>query len=187
MFFYADHMTAQIRFFITVLLAGFAFTANGLAAPPTEIGKFKSWRVYELGSGAGKICYILSQPVKKYPRNVRRGEIFMSVTHRPAQKVRHEVSIRIGYPFSGESNPYAQIGADNFAFFTGAKMGEASSAWAWLENPQQHDRMMGSMRRGNELVFKGTSSRGTLTTDHYSLLGFTAALNKINEACPETP
>jgi hypothetical protein len=33
------------------------------------------------------------------------------------------------------------------------------------------------------MVIKGTSSRGTLTTDTYSLAGFTAAYNAIEQAC----
>jgi len=39
------------------------------------------------------------------------------------------------------------------------------------------------MRRGGTLVVKGTSSRGTDTTDRYSLMGFTAAHNAISQAC----
>ncbi len=33
------------------------------------------------------------------------------------------------------------------------------------------------------MVVKGTSSRGTLTTDTYSLTGFSAALQSIDKAC----
>ena len=40
-----------------------------------------------------------------------------------------------------------------------------------------------AMRAGNTLVVKGTSSRGTLTTDTYSLKGFTAVHNALNKAC----
>jgi hypothetical protein len=40
------------------------------------------------------------------------------------------------------------------------------------------------MKRGNELVFKGTSARGTLTTDSYSLRGVTAAMKALDAACP---
>jgi hypothetical protein len=34
------------------------------------------------------------------------------------------------------------------------------------------------------MVVKGTSSRGTKTTDSYSLLGFTKAHKAIDTACP---
>jgi hypothetical protein len=39
------------------------------------------------------------------------------------------------------------------------------------------------MRAGSRLVAKGTSNRDTLTTDTYSLTGFSAAYNAINKAC----
>ena len=35
------------------------------------------------------------------------------------------------------------------------------------------------------MVVKGTSSRGTVTTDTYSLRGFTAAYDAISGACPK--
>ena len=39
------------------------------------------------------------------------------------------------------------------------------------------------MRSGEKLVIDGISKRGTKTKDFYSLMGFTAAHNKINQAC----
>jgi len=39
------------------------------------------------------------------------------------------------------------------------------------------------MRAGLTMVVKGTSSRGTLTTDTYSLRGFTAAYDAMQKAC----
>jgi len=40
-----------------------------------------------------------------------------------------------------------------------------------------------AMVRGSKLTVKGTSGRGTLTTDTYSLSGFTAAHKDITAAC----
>ena len=45
--------------------------------------------------------------------------------------------------------------------------------------------LVNAMKRGNELVFKGTSERGTLTTDSYSLKGVTAAMKAIDKACSD--
>jgi hypothetical protein len=39
------------------------------------------------------------------------------------------------------------------------------------------------MRAGRTMIVKGVSSKDTETTDTYSLLGFTAAHNAINDAC----
>jgi hypothetical protein len=40
------------------------------------------------------------------------------------------------------------------------------------------------MRAGSTMVVKGTSARGTRTTDTYSLKGVSAALDAIDKACP---
>ena len=39
------------------------------------------------------------------------------------------------------------------------------------------------MKKGSNLVVKGTSQRGTETTDSYSLTGITAGMAAIDKAC----
>ncbi|MGZ8996253.1 MAG: invasion associated locus B family protein [Rhodospirillales bacterium] len=46
--------------------------------------------------------------------------------------------------------------------------------------------MLDAMRAGRQMVVKGTSTRGTLTTDTYSLNGFSTALQSIDKACGRT-
>ena len=43
--------------------------------------------------------------------------------------------------------------------------------------------LVDAMIRGARMVVKGTSSRGTKTTDTYSLKGFSAAFKTIGKAC----
>ena len=57
--------------------------------------------------------------------------------------------------------------------------------WAWVDNEAGQGALVNAMKRGNELVFKGTSERGTLTTDSYSLKGVTAAMRAIDKACSD--
>ena len=40
-----------------------------------------------------------------------------------------------------------------------------------------------AMKKGLKMIVQGYSSRGTLTTDDYSLTGFTAAFNKLSKDC----
>ncbi len=173
--------------FKTFLLLIFLGFQPPLAQAQTlqEIAKYKAWRVFMTGTGVAVTCHIVSEPVSKKPKNVKRGEIFFAISHRPGQGVFNEVSLRIGYPFSKKSNPYAKVGADSFNFFSGAKMSVASASWAWMVNPANHALLIKAMQRGNRLTFKGTSKRGTLTTDEYSLIGFTAAYKRLNETCTQ--
>lgn len=157
-----------------------------LAAPAhaqTLAETHHAWRVFTDGAGAARICYIVAEPQRKEPRNVRRGDVFMTITHRPAQGVHGEVSVSIGYPFSAKSNPFARVGGDSHQFFTGVQAASTADGWAWIKDTDASPRLIAAMKRGNQLVFKGTSARGTLTTDTYSLRGFTAAMRAMDGAC----
>lgn len=173
---------------LAVLLA--ALTGFGLAAVPSTTGavdaqaSFNDWRLFVETDGPVKTCYLVGEPNDSDPRSARRGDIFLSVAHRPAQGVRNEVSVRIGYPFSATSSPFARIGSDEFAFFTGVQAQNGADEWAWMTALDQQPRLVDAMKRGSELVFKGTSARGTLTTDRYSLRGFTKAMKALDAACP---
>ncbi|MFO1120388.1 MAG: invasion associated locus B family protein [Rhodospirillales bacterium] len=43
--------------------------------------------------------------------------------------------------------------------------------------------IVAAMKAGKAMIVRGTSARGTLTTDTYSLSGFSAALAAIDKAC----
>lgn len=150
---------------------------------PKLLGQHKDWSAYTYGSGDSKICYVLSEPKEMLPRNATRGDVYLMVTHRPAKKVTNEISMRVGYQFSDKSNPYAEIGSDQFQMFTGVSQGGEQAFWAWLVNQSDEARMVRAMRGGSSMIIKGTSERGTLTTDRYSLSGVSAALDQIDKAC----
>ena len=162
---------------------GISLISPGFAANP-PVAEYGDWRMFVSGSGQSKNCYIAGEPKRSTPKAARRGDIFLIVAHRPGQGVRNEVSVRIGYPFSATSEPFARVGSDEYGFFTGVKVENGADEWAWLETLDDQNRLVSAMKRGNELVFKGTSARGTLTTDSYSLKGVTAAMKALDAACP---
>jgi len=43
--------------------------------------------------------------------------------------------------------------------------------------------MITAMKRGSKMLVVGTSSRGTVTTDTYSLSGFTKTKSTIDKTC----
>ncbi|MEQ9146015.1 MAG: hypothetical protein RLO08_16830 [Parvibaculaceae bacterium] len=171
------------KLFLSTLTVAAIGIATAQAEEPKLLGKYNDWTAYSYGSGSSRICYVMSEPKQMRPRGANRGDVFLMVTHRPEQNVRNEISMRVGYPFSDRSRPFAQIGSDKFQMFTGVSEGGENRYWAWLEDTDDEGRMAGAMRRGSSMTVKGTSERGTLTTDSYSLSGVTAALNKIDETC----
>ncbi|MEE8247875.1 MAG: invasion associated locus B family protein, partial [Alphaproteobacteria bacterium] len=58
-----------------------------------------------------------------------------------------------------------------------------NGASAWAPTAVDDKAIVKSMRAGSSMTVKGTSSRGTQTTDTYSLLGFSKALGAITKAC----
>ena len=51
---------------------------------------------------------------------------------------------------------------------------------AWTEEDK---KVIYAMKKGINLTVQGQSSRGTITTDSYTLKGFTSAFNKLSKEC----
>ena len=142
----------------------------------------KDWSIFQAGTDAQKLCWIVSQPTQKAAfRNgksveVNRGDIFLMVAIRPADGVKSEVSFLSGYPFKKGSEVKASVGSDDFTMFT-----EGETAWA--PSAQDDTALVDAFRKGSNAKIEGTSTRGTVTVDTFSLSGFTAALDAAVELC----
>lgn len=141
-----------------------------------QIGTYGDWDAWVRTTGGQKECFVVSLPKSSAPKGANRGNIFVTVTHRPAAKVRNEVNVVIGYPFRDNSTATAAIGGQSFEMFTRKDS-------AWLYDSKSDTRMIAAMKKGSRLIVKGVSQRGTNTTDRYSLTGFTRAYNAISQAC----
>ena len=150
--------------------------AYALDSAPKEIGKFTDWAAYEASENGAKVCWMVTTPKKSLPTNVNRGEIFMMVAHRPNDKVFNKLNVIIGYPFKPEANAFGSIDNKKYRLVT-------KDDAAWLASPEETDALIKDMRRGMEVIVKGTSTRGTDTTDTFSLRGFTKANRAITQAC----
>lgn len=152
--------------------------AQGGDAQPTLLQQFGDWGVYTGVNSGSKACFALSQPVSAEtdPPNRARGQIYLFVSTRPAENVRNEVSIIIGYTLRENGDAAAAVGDTKFALQT---QGDN----AWLQNPAEESQLVDAMRRGANLVVTGVSNRGTATTDRYSLSGISAALDRIAQEC----
>jgi hypothetical protein len=106
------------------------------------------------------------------------------------RKVRNEVQTLIGYPLKpttdgfthsadidGKSYPMKSIAND-----PATPINESEAAW--LASMDDEPGFVAAMKKGTKLVVRGTSGRGTKTTDTYSLAGATAAFAAIDKACP---
>ena len=147
---------------------------------PRLLGSYRDWdaMVGTMQDGS-KTCYMISTPKRSSAskKDAVRGQIYMTVTHRPKFGVKGEVNAVVGYPIRRGSEANISVdGRHSFSFFT-----EGSGAWAY--DPKDDASAVSAMKAGSTLVVKASSQRGTDTTDTYSLSGFTAAYNAITKAC----
>ena len=172
-----------------ILMAGAAAVlavAAGLggAAAQTQprVDVKNDWSVFQSGEQGGKVCWIVSQPTRTAAfRNgksvqVRRGDVFLMVSIRPADGVESEVSYLGGYPFKPGSKVETTVGSDKFSLFT-----EGENAWA--PSAKEDGEIVGAFRRGSSAKLEAVSARGTTTVDTFSLSGFTAALEAAVSLC----
>ena len=147
-------------------------------AEPTLIGQFGTWGAYSAAPNGKKVCFALAKPSssKTNPPNRPRDPAYAFVSTRPAEKVNNEVSVMIGYALKPGSESSVEVGGAAFAMYT---QGDG----LWIKNAAEEERMVEAMRKSADLVVKGMSSKGTETTDTFSLKGLAQALDKIAQDC----
>jgi invasion protein IalB len=144
---------------------------------PTPLQTFERWATYTYNTADGaKVCYAATQPVETAPQGVNRDPVFMFITNKPKEGLKHEVSVITGYPYKEGSKTTVKIGDVTFSMYT-------KDQGAWVENAAEESRFIAAMKGGSDMVITGTSRRGTVTTDTYSLKGVTAALKRIDGEC----
>lgn len=147
-------------------------------AQPTLLGQYGDWGVYTASPSGKKLCFALAKPVKATtnPPNRPRDPIYMFISSRPLEKVRDEVSIVIGYGFKPATDASLEVGGSHFPMYT-------QNDGAWIKNAADETKLVEALRRAGDAVVKGTSARGTTTTDTYSLKGLSQALDKVAQEC----
>jgi hypothetical protein len=159
--------------------AAAAAASSAPAAGPggtSLLASFGDWGVYTAQSGRSKICYALSQPKERLPKNLSRDPAYVFVSFRPAENVRNEVALVMGYATKDSGAAEAAIGTTSYALLTKATN-------AWLKNPAEESQAIATMSKAQSLVVKAQSARGNSLTDRYSLSGFGPALERARKEC----
>ncbi len=174
------------------------------AAKPALVASFGDWNVFVGQAGKGRICYTLAQPKSREPAGLNRDPGYAFISDRPAEGVRNEVSFIMGFDVSAgaedsESKPEAKTAAKHHS------RSKTSSAAAppvaavdqttfemlpkgsdlWVKNAARESEMIAQMRKGAKLVVKASSVKGHVSTDIYSLTGFSQAMDRLMKECPE--
>lgn len=166
---------------VAALTASLGFTAFGAvgtvqAQTPQLVEAFSDWAAYSVDGANGKVCYVASQPKDQQPSGVNRDPVFFMISYWKNRGVKNEASVIIGYPFADNSKVAVEVDGKSFSMFT-------KGDGAWMENTEEENSLVAAMKAGSKMTVRGTSRRGTNTTDTYSLSGITAAVNKIASVC----
>lgn len=159
-----------------ILLAAMVAAPVLPAAAETLIGQFGDWDAFQDGKGGDKVCYMASLPKSEKGDYTSRGQTYVTIVHRPGAKMNGVVRVTAGYAYKQGSEVSVRIDDKTFDLYTHPDTPDA----AWSRNDA---KIRKAMIAGRKMVVKGTSGRGTLTTDSYSLSGVTAAYRAISKAC----
>ena len=152
-------------------------TAAAAAGPqPTLLGQYADWGAYTATPEGKKICFTIAEPKSSTtsPAGRKRDRSYVFISTRPTENVRNEISVVIGYPFKGDAT--AEVGTTKFAMYT-------QNDGAWIKNVAEEARLIEAMRKGADLIVKGTSTRGTQSTDTFALKGLTQAMDRVAQEC----
>ncbi len=148
--------------------------APGQTTKPANV--FGDWTAHAHQDAKAKICYAASQPKTQEPKGAKRDPAFFYVSAWPKDGVKTEVSVKIGYPLKKDSEVTVTVGKDAFKLFT-------NSERAFVSDPAQELQLVETMKKGSTMLVRGTSERGTATTDTYSLNGLPQAMQALTELC----
>jgi hypothetical protein len=172
----------RIRTALGILLAGASFallSAGAVADTPTLLGVSSAWSAFTSGSGSAKICYAISKPTASTPK-AKRDPIYFLITDWPGRHTRSEPEVVPGYQYKDGSTVSADVGGAKFEFFI---KNDGGAGAAWVRERADEIRLIDAMKRGATVVVTGTSKRGKVTKDTYSLAGLGDALDKIHASC----
>ena len=88
----------------------------------------------------------------------------------------NEVSVVVGFTMKPDADATVDVGTASFPFY-------AKNDSAWIKNAAEEGKLIEAMRKGSDMNVKSTSTRGNVTTDHYSLSGISQALDRVAQEC----
>ena len=164
---------------LAVLLAPATALAQAKPAPapaaakadgPKSIGTFQDWQAATHTEGGQTVCYALSR-AKTAGAVPGRGEVVLTVTHRP--NLRDAVAISAGFAYAANAEVKVEAGQAALDFYTAQR-----SAFA-----REGAKAVAVFNRGQQATAKSPGPRGPVS-DIFSLKGFTQAYAAITKACP---
>jgi invasion protein IalB len=173
---------------LALTAAALALPSAALAQPrpsptaqATLLGQYGDWGAYTASPGGRKVCFALSKPTSQQDnppnRRTATNAVYLFVSTRPDEKVANEISVLVtGYAFKANTEATMTIGGGGFPMYT-------QNDGAWVKNAAEEARLIEAMRKSADAVIKAQTSKGTATTDTFSLKGVSQALDRAAQEC----
>jgi len=146
------------------------------SAKPSLVANYGDWGAFLAQSGKDKTCYALASPKDRLPSGLQRDPAYVFISNRPAENVHNEISIIMGFNMKDGAEARAEAGNASFELV-------AKGPNAWIKNPAEESRFIDSLKKAGKLIVKAASIKGNVTTDSYSLAGFSQALDRAQKEC----
>ena len=169
-----------MRNYLTALAAVIAYivavTLPAVAQGTQLVNTFSAWTKYSHQGDPGNICFITSQPRETTPQNVERDRAYFYVSSWTQDGIRNQVSVLLGYELEDQAEITVRIGTREFKLF-------AKDDKGFVGDSTDEMQLIDAMKRGNFMTVTARTKDGTETTDTYSLIGVTAAVNSLSDGC----
>ena len=166
----------SVKKILLVVLFSFIFNFANAEENLKSLGKFKDWESFVLSKEGSKVCFAQSIPVVKAPKKFKRDPSRLFVSFRPSEKISNEVSVTNGYEFKLKAPVAAKSGKKTYDLFSKGR-------FAWVVDNNDEKKLISTMKKASRLMIIGNSEKGTQTTDHYSMMGFTKAYSAAKKSC----
>jgi len=162
---YADMGVLRFLVIYSILVLS---SHHNIYANVANIGSNYDWHVYKTADGTK---YMISYPKKEDGNFKKRARPYIMVASYQDQVV--EVTIYSGYHYKQKSKVDVSIKVGNGGTESTKKFHMyVNKDMAWNEASKSDLDMIDAMRSGNSVTVYGISTKGTFSSDTYSLHGF---------------
>ncbi len=147
---------------------------------PQLLGKCGAWKAYKKTEDGQEVFFMVSFPVKSSGKYTKRGKVYALITHRPSIDSYNVFTHSFGYNIHNTAEITATVesvkSTHSLELFS-----EGENAWC-IDDATDEKAANIITKLGTTMTIRGSSSRGTKTTDYYSLRGSLKAYTLITNA-----
>jgi hypothetical protein len=149
---------------------------HACAEEVSKLATLIDWALYTDSKTPHQFCFVTSEPKSSEPADTAREAPRIYISAWPAEGIKGEVSIRLGFPPKKASEISAEIAPATFKLFSADER-------AYVQDQTQELKLVDAMKKGAKLTVSATTATGTAVADTYSLTGLGQALQELQKTC----